>query len=152
MSKITWTEKDRNYDNWQTSLIAASFGATLPSPASAIAAATLMNLNDEYNLRPVRTTSVKQPSLWKLFKEYYKDYREYRGLMKLIGKDLEIPFYRVNDIVAEARHYKWIEAEKAGRDIWVEKCPSDPEGCAVREWVARHFDAWKQSHLSQKTA
>ena len=150
MSQVTYKEKpNTDQDNWRIMMISASFGSALPSPANAIAAATMLNTSSEYSNRPVQHRAVKKPSLWKVFKEYLKDYRDYRRLTSTVGTDLEIPFYRVNDIVTEARRYKWIEAEKAGRDIWVEKCPADPDGCALREWVARHFESWKKTNLTQ---
>ncbi len=37
----------------------------------------------------------------------------------------------------EIKKYKWIESEKAGRDIGWER--------ARREWLAKHFPAWKRS-------
>jgi hypothetical protein len=37
----------------------------------------------------------------------------------------------------EIRKYKWIESEKAGQDIGWDR--------ARREWLAKHFPAWKQN-------
>jgi len=36
----------------------------------------------------------------------------------------------------EINKYKWIESEKAGRDIGMER--------ATREWLNKHFPEWKQ--------
>lgn len=36
----------------------------------------------------------------------------------------------------EIEKYKWIESEKAGRDIGTER--------ATREWMQKHFPAWKR--------
>jgi len=36
----------------------------------------------------------------------------------------------------EINRYKWIESEKIGRDIGMER--------ATREWVAKHFPSWKR--------
>ena len=36
----------------------------------------------------------------------------------------------------EIKKYKWIESEKAGRDIGWER--------AQQEWLQNHFPAWKQ--------
>ncbi len=36
----------------------------------------------------------------------------------------------------EIKKYKWIESEKAGRDIGWER--------ATREWMQKHFPEWKQ--------
>ncbi len=38
----------------------------------------------------------------------------------------------------EIEKYKWIESEKAGNDIGWER--------AAREWLDRHFPAWKQDN------
>jgi hypothetical protein len=45
-------------------------------------------------------------------------------------------------MMTEVKRFKWLEAEKAGRDIWRERCPDDPEGGALREWFNKHFGAW----------
>ena len=37
----------------------------------------------------------------------------------------------------EIKKYKWIESEKAGRDIGWER--------AQREWIQRHFPGWKRA-------
>jgi len=36
----------------------------------------------------------------------------------------------------EVEKYKWIESEKEGRDIGTDR--------AIREWLQRHFSAWKR--------
>jgi hypothetical protein len=46
------------------------------------------------------------------------------------------------DMMQEVKRFKWLEAEKAGRDIWRERHPEDPELGALRTWFERHFGAW----------
>jgi hypothetical protein len=41
----------------------------------------------------------------------------------------------------EIRKYKWLESEKAGKDIGWER--------ARREWLAKHFPSWKQNRWQQ---
>jgi hypothetical protein len=50
----------------------------------------------------------------------------------------------------EVRRFQWLEAEKAGKDIWRQRYPEDPEGGALREWFARHFGAWYLTHERKK--
>lgn len=50
------------------------------------------------------------------------------------------------ELLEEVRKFKWLEAERAGRDIWRERNPRDPEAAAFREWFARHYGAW---HLAR---
>lgn len=44
----------------------------------------------------------------------------------------------------EIKRYKWIESEKLGQDIGWEK--------ARREWLAKHFPAWKADRWQQALA
>jgi hypothetical protein len=47
------------------------------------------------------------------------------------------PLAEINRSQAEEiKKYKWIESEKAGKDIGWER--------ACREWLEKHFPAWKQ--------
>jgi len=41
----------------------------------------------------------------------------------------------------EIKKYKWIESEKAGRDIGWER--------AAREWLQQHFPGWKQDRWNR---
>lgn len=42
----------------------------------------------------------------------------------------------VRSQLEEIKKYKWIESEKAGKDIGMER--------AAREWMAKHFPEWKR--------
>jgi hypothetical protein len=44
----------------------------------------------------------------------------------------------------EIKKYKWIESEKAGRDIGWER--------ATREWMQKHFPQWKQHRWNRALA
>lgn len=44
----------------------------------------------------------------------------------------------------EIKKYKWIESEKAGRDIGWER--------AEREWLQKHFPAWKNDRWQRAVA
>jgi len=147
MSRIEYKEKNKSLESWEVALVAASFGATLPSPASAIAAATIINAaNEDKEIhRPV--AAVNGPSIWKQISSAISEYKRYRRLSKKAGRELDIPFYRAQDIELEVQRYKWIEAEKAGRDIWQERNPKDPEGVALRDWVRNYLENWKKDNL-----
>lgn len=54
-----------------------------------------------------------------------------------------------SDLLAAISEHRWIEAEKAGRDIWVEKDPSCPRCAATRDWMSRFFPHWAQWRLGQ---
>ncbi|MCC6548291.1 hypothetical protein IT570_14105 [Candidatus Sumerlaeota bacterium] len=56
----------------------------------------------------------------------------------------------VVDMIEEVRRFKWLEAERAGRDIWRERHPSDPEGGALREWFRLYFGAWYLARCSRR--
>lgn len=42
----------------------------------------------------------------------------------------------VRSQLEEIKKYKWIESERLGKDIGMER--------ATREWMAKHFPDWKQ--------
>ncbi|MBM3858345.1 MAG: hypothetical protein FJ395_01695 [Verrucomicrobia bacterium] len=50
----------------------------------------------------------------------------------------------VRSQLEEINKYKWIESEKFGRDIGMER--------AAREWMAKHFPDWKQYRWKQAIA
>jgi hypothetical protein len=76
-------------------------------------------------------------------------YRRYRRAAKALGAAPEIPLSRIDEILAEASAHRWIEAEKAGSDIWVAADPADPEGAALRDWFAKHYQAWRAARLQK---
>jgi len=43
---------------------------------------------------------------------------------------------RVREVVLEIERHKWLESEKAGRDIGGNK--------AALDWLKHHYDAWKK--------
>ncbi len=45
---------------------------------------------------------------------------------------------------AEILKHKWIESEKAGRDIGLE--------CALTDWIVKHRRQWRQWRRSQQAA
>lgn len=145
MSQITWKEKSLSADQWRIMTIAASYGATIPSVAHSLAASYMVD-SFPYQ-KAVQSPSKTGPSVLGYFRDLWNQYRTYRELTKTVGKEIEIPFYRSKDILWEAKRHKWIEAEKAGRDIWTERDPQDPDGCALRDWVSKYLDAWKRSNI-----
>ncbi|GEM_PF-2187356 len=40
----------------------------------------------------------------------------------------------VQDVVREILEYKWLESEKEGRDIGLQR--------ATSEWISRYYDGW----------
>jgi hypothetical protein len=83
------------------------------------------------------------------FAHFVRNYMEYRRLCRIAGRRLDIPYHRAHDLLAEARRHSWLEAEKAGRDIWSERSPKDPEAEAFRDWFARHYRSWRDHHSTQ---
>lgn len=58
------------------------------------------------------------------------------------GIDLPLTDETYRAMMDEVRRYKWLEAERAGRDIWRERNPHDPDAMAFQEWFRNHFGAW----------
>jgi len=44
---------------------------------------------------------------------------------------------RIQEILEEIQKHKWLESEKAGRDIGGNK--------AALDWLTNHYDGWKKS-------
>ena len=64
-----------------------------------------------------------------------------------LGLELPLSAEECARMHEEVRRFQWIEAERAGRNIWAERDASDPEAAALIEWFRRHFGAW---YLSQR--
>ncbi|MEK7475627.1 MAG: hypothetical protein AAB152_08335 [Candidatus Coatesbacteria bacterium] len=47
---------------------------------------------------------------------------------------------RVQDILKEIERHKWIESEKAGRDIGGNR--------AALDWLERHYELWKKNRAN----
>ncbi len=150
MSQITWKEKSLSADQWRIMMLSASYGAAFPSVAHGIAAAYMVETSTaETAPKPVKAKSpaLNRSKIMSYLGDLWDQYKTYRKLNECVGKDVEIPFYRSKDIFWEAKRHKWIEAEKAGRDIWAERDPQDPDGCALRDWVSKYLDAWKKNNM-----
>jgi hypothetical protein len=57
-----------------------------------------------------------------------------------------IPEDKAQDLIKEINDYKWIEAEKAGKDIWKDR--TDPFFSAARDWKKLYFKGYKESKLN----
>ncbi|MDX1971067.1 MAG: hypothetical protein SFY68_00910 [Candidatus Sumerlaeia bacterium] len=147
MSFITWKEKSVSSEQWRILLLSASYGAAFPSLAAPLVAASAVDFHFSEEIPVNATPTQPRRTLFRYVADLWAQYQAYRRLTQLLGKELDIPFYRSEDILAEAQRHKWLEAEKAGRDIWCERDPYDPEGCALRDWVSRYLDSWKRSNL-----
>lgn len=67
-----------------------------------------------------------------------------------LGLDLELSDDAYAEMMEEVRRFQWIEAERAGRNIWAETACNDPEVAAFKEWFRRHFGAWYLSRRNMK--
>lgn len=63
-----------------------------------------------------------------------------------------IPVEQLAELFREVRRHQWLEAEKAGRNVWAERCPEDPDGFALRDWMARHYASWRAQRRRMPTA
>jgi hypothetical protein len=99
-------------------------------PATRILATRNSVFASEAGLRPTvgRSVAVKNPAR--------------RALFQLLG--VYMPEREAREVLASIHSYKWIEAEKAGRDIWTEKEPAQPMSAAARTWASKHLSAYMQ--------
>jgi len=53
------------------------------------------------------------------------------------------------DLILRIQEYKWLEAERAGRDVWKDASPTQAWDAAARGWIAQHYAAWRAHWLDQ---
>jgi hypothetical protein len=53
------------------------------------------------------------------------------------------------EVLRAISEHQWIEAEKAGRDIWREQDPSCPQRAACSDWLERYFEGWRRWRTAQ---
>ncbi|MCB2155791.1 hypothetical protein KQI84_12985 [bacterium] len=80
---------------------------------------------------------------------FLQRHRRYRMIQKRLGVQDMVPYSKVDCLFAEVERHRWLEAEKAGRDIWTERNPADPEGTALQDWFGRYFRAWYSANVEQ---
>lgn len=59
-----------------------------------------------------------------------------------LGIELPLSEAAFEEMMEEVRRFQWIEAERAGKNIWRESSHQDPEAAAFTEWFRRHFAEW----------
>lgn len=53
-------------------------------------------------------------------------------------------------VVSEVRAYKWIESEKAGRNLWEDHpCEQSQLVAAGKQWVQDHWPSFKAAHACE---
>lgn len=112
---------------------------TLPEGQAALVGHMLSRLFQRPANAPRRLSFVEQVRL------FWRHYRTYRDLRSKLGEELHIPYHEVDDLLEEVARHRWIEAEKAGADIWVQRNPNDPMAPALRDWFTKHYNAWRRA-------
>lgn len=68
-----------------------------------------------------------------------------RALFKLLG--IYLPEEQAREALRNIHDFKWIEAEKAGCDIWATSAPDAPPlGRAARVWSMNHLQSFLSWH------
>ena len=70
-----------------------------------------------------------------------------RAVFKLLG--VYMPETEAKDVLARIHEHKWIQAEKAGYDIWDTRSSRSPLGAAARDWAGRYLERyqnWRERH------
>ncbi|MCX7625070.1 MAG: hypothetical protein N2Z21_02510 [Candidatus Sumerlaeaceae bacterium] len=60
-----------------------------------------------------------------------------RAVYKLLG--IYLPELEARLALNEIHKYKWLQAEKAGKDIWLETWPQNPMAAAASEWARQYW-------------
>lgn len=79
-----------------------------------------------------------------------EQYSKFRRVERRLGATPKIRVTQVDDLLQEVSRHRWLEAEKAGRDIWQEQDPRDPEGVALRDWFYKHYASWYQARQRRR--
>lgn len=95
-----------------------------PEAASLVKRGAISASDFRTSTRHMRALSMKNPNRRKVFElfGFYLPEREARDLLK-----------KIHD-------YKWIEAEKAGFDIWSDNNACDPFKTAATHWAGKYMD------------
>ncbi|MEQ8822574.1 MAG: hypothetical protein RLY93_20245 [Sumerlaeia bacterium] len=71
---------------------------------------------------------------------------------RILGAEKSLPLPLVDSLLDEVARYRWIEAQKAGFDVWAVGYPEDPERGAMAEWLRKHYDGWYRAQHRALTA
>ncbi len=72
-----------------------------------------------------------------------------RAVYRILG--IYLPEREARTLLQNVHDYKWIEAEKAGFDLWSKKEPRSPLTAAAHAWAVRHlnqFLAWRKLEVN----
>lgn len=115
----------------------AASGALPPGDASALALTALAQ-----EIGPFLDPQYLRGRIAAYFVQLRSRHAEKARLRNHLGVDLPLTPEECARMGAEVRRFQWIEAERAGRNIWVERDASNPDAAATAEWFRRHFGAW----------
>ena len=65
--------------------------------------------------------------------------------------DIYLPEQEAAQLLKQVRDFMWIEAEKAGCDIWKKRAPRQPFVVAAKTWATNHlcnFLAWAERRVA----
>lgn len=117
--------------NLHAALLAAT---TMQAPAAAAALAWSLEpaLSPLASLGRIAARARKAYDLWKLE----------RRVRATLGRPVPVGGELLEQMMLEVDRHQWLEAERAGRNIWAERDPRNPRAAAMRDWFVKHFGAW----------
>jgi len=121
------------------------------SPGMSPSAVSLVAFLNYSARRRSERLALREPGLLDQFRHFWSQYRKWREVRNKLGVSLDIQCTEVDEMLAEVQRHRWIEAEKAGRDIWASRNPHDPDTSALRDWFTKHFEKWRAAR-GQKIA
>jgi hypothetical protein len=119
------------------------------SSSMGLSAISLVAFLDYTSRLRAERRAANEPSLFDQLRHFWGQYRKWRDVKNRLGVALDIPCTEVDDLLAEVQRHRWIEAEKAGRDIWSARNPRDPETSALRDWFSKHYQNWRAAREQQ---
>jgi hypothetical protein len=147
---------DRYIDEWGNvpGALLASWGGSAQGGFGAQALVALSHILQlvHKSRRMAAREGLRRVSLVERVRMFLARHRRYREVQRRLGVELTVPYEKIDDLLVEVERHRWIEAEKAGRDIWSEQNPADPEGLALRHWFRAHFSKWHRHHVQGLTS
>ncbi len=133
---------ERTNNSHEDSVLSSLMIAGLSSSTNVSAVSLVAYLDYASRERAARRAR-REPGLFAQLAHFWSQYRKWREVRNKLGVSLDIPCTEVDDLLTEVQRHRWIEAEKAGRDIWASRNPRDPESSALRDWFAKHYQSWR---------
>lgn len=146
---VSTAEYQKSRNNEYDVVSAPIFPYVQPNMTAAVDPAAIVMFYEELG-KAMNWKKVRRGALRLFGRRHYEAAQARDRIQETLGIELPLEASQITELMNEVQRYKWLEAERAGRDIWRERDPRDPEAGALREWFSRHFGAWYLYHRNHR--